>query len=185
MCRRLACGFVALALYFDPAGMARLNPFGSENCGAYEQQRSFNKQQQTHEQFPSNEGRETSAEQDAGKAGAQAPEHQGSEADYYACRLAVYTHQLALFTAALVVVTVILIGTGIYQGLHLGRAANAAKDSADALPALERAYLFLVISPIVIRRMRRIPELNDTIPDLGNIEYEFVNEGKTPATRSI
>src|SRR3954454_18722070 len=53
---------------------------------------------------------------------------QGSEADYYACRLAVYTHQLALFTASLVVVTVILIGTGIYQGLHLGRAPNAAKD---------------------------------------------------------
>jgi hypothetical protein len=184
-------GFVALALYFDPAGMARLNPFGGENCSTYEQQRSFNKQQQTHKQSPSNEGGKTSAEQDAGNAGAQAPEHQGSEADYYACRLAVYTHQLALFTAALVVVTVILIGTGIYQGLHLGRAANAAKDSADALPVLERAYVFIRINSGVVDWIRGIVESELAFRDknvvragvsrVPIVDYQIINHGKTPA----
>jgi hypothetical protein len=36
-------GFVLLAIYIDPAGLARLNPFGGENCSSYEQQRTFSK----------------------------------------------------------------------------------------------------------------------------------------------
>jgi hypothetical protein len=51
------------------------------------------------------------------------------------------------------------------------RAANAAKDSADALPAIERAYVFVV------------PKLNQDILSSGGfgVHYYFVNHGKTPA----
>ena len=136
-------GFVLLAVYIDPVGLARLNPFGGENCSSYEQQRTFSKQQQPHERLPSGEGRETGTEHDTRNTGTTAPEQQSSQGDYNACRLAIYTRQLALFTGALVVATVILIGTGIYQGVHLGRAANAAKASADVLPATERPYVLM------------------------------------------
>lgn len=51
------------------------------------------------------------------------------------------------------------------------RAANAAKDSADALPAIERAYVFVV------------PKIDPDILSSGGfmVHYYFVNHGKTPA----
>ena len=50
-------------------------------------------------------------------------------------------------------------------------AANAAKDSADALPAIERAYVFVVpkIKPVLLADGKF------------GVEYYFVNHGKTPA----
>jgi hypothetical protein len=81
-------------------------------------------------------------------------------------------------------------------------AARASRRSADALPTLERAYVFIEINPNFVSQMqsrlqqqqsRRIademfaelggrPEPQQTInaaPTL--IEYQFVNHGKTPA----
>ena len=53
-------------------------------------------------------------------------------------------------------------------------AADAAKRSADALPAIERAYIFVTVD---------IPEINPsqdgTIPSMAN--FRLYNHGKTPA----
>jgi hypothetical protein len=172
-------GFVLLALYVDPTGLARLNPFSGEKCAPYEQQRTLSEQQQSHERLPSSESRKTSTEHDTSKAGATAPEQQSSQADYYACRLAVYTRQLALFTAALVVATVILIGTGIYQGVHLGRAADAAKTginiAREEFEADQRPWISVKITPdedLIIL---------DDAKVLTGVELTFKNHGRTPA----
>lgn len=167
-------GFLLLAFYVDPSGLARLNPFGEE-CIGYEQQFTLSDQRQSQEQLTGSEGRETGAKRDARNARGAAPDQQSSQGDYYACRLAVYTRQLALFTCALVVATVILIGTGIYQGVHLGRAANAAKSSADALPAIERPYVLISGggSLVVAAQMTHIPQ--------PAVFYSAGNYGRTPA----
>jgi hypothetical protein len=182
-------GFVLLAFYIYPTSLTHLNPFGGENCTSYEQQRALSKQQQSNEALSVSKGGETGAERDTRNAGAAAPDQPSGQGDYYACRLAVYTRQLALFTGALAIATVILIGTGIYQGVHLGRAANAAKASADALPTLERAYVFIEIDPDFSRSIKSILDdhelkdegLKDGVYTGATIKYQFVNHGKTPA----
>jgi hypothetical protein len=52
------------------------------------------------------------------------------QGDYYACRLASYTKQLSIFTAALVVVTAFLFAIGVYQGIQLSRHASHMESSA-------------------------------------------------------
>jgi hypothetical protein len=69
-------------------------------------------------------------------------------------------------------------------------AANAARDSADALPALERAYVFVELSPdasvnimSAIHRLQRRRDLrpdDDTIVQV-TVMYRIKNYGKTPA----
>jgi hypothetical protein len=72
-------------------------------------------------------------------------------------------------------------------------AAKAARDSADALPNVERAYIFIEIHPNVADGIRRtLSELmNKTGYRDGNltlsadIRYQFINHGKTPAIAKI
>lgn len=82
------------------------------------------------------------------------------------------TFIIALFTVVLVVVT-------DRQEKLTGIAANAAKDSADALPKLERAYLFIQISdPMFDIGLQQILFSNRHIP---TINFSFINYGRTPA----
>lgn len=63
--------------------------------------------------------------------------------------------------------------------------ANAARDSADALPTLERAHVFIDVSPSIVNEMQEtIRGFRDAI----GVRYHFINHGKTPAiikTRSV
>jgi hypothetical protein len=140
-------GFVLLALYIDPTGLARLNPFGGEECAPYEQQHTLSEEQQPQKRLSSGEGRETGAERNAHGATATAQDQQSAQGDYYACRLAVYTRQLAVFTALLVAATTLLFAIGIYQGVQLGRHASHMERSVEtsraALVTTQRAFLFL------------------------------------------
>src|SRR3954454_8479991 len=54
---------------------------------------------------------------------------------------------VAFFTLCLVVFTAVLAFSTIGLWLVTGTAARAARDSADALPNLERAYIFIEIDP--------------------------------------
>jgi hypothetical protein len=83
-------GFLLLALYIDPTGIVRLNPFGGEECAPYEQQRALSQKQETHDRLCGGKSREASAEGNARNATTGAPDQQNNQADYYACRLAVY-----------------------------------------------------------------------------------------------
>jgi hypothetical protein len=57
----------------------------------------------------------------------------------------------AFFTLCLVFFTAILSFSTIGLWLVTGTAARAARDSADALPNLERAYIFLEVNPNFVR----------------------------------
>jgi hypothetical protein len=85
---------------------------------------------------------------------------------------------LAIFTFALVIV-------GLFQFCILRGtlkatkvAADAAKDSADALPAIERAYLFVKVT------MEKPHDVNigtDEEPGGNSVNLVITNHGKTPA----
>ena len=89
---------------------------------------------------------------------------------FFGRRLKITDFLLALFTFFLVVVG---FGQGIFlyrtdQGTH--KAANAAKESADALVIVERPYIFMTTPKIV------------NGPNNGYIlEYALTNYGRTPA----
>jgi hypothetical protein len=67
--------------------------------------------------------------------------------------------------------------------------AKAARDSADALPRLERAYVFLEIDPDFPKSIKSILDdhqlkdegLKDGASTTATVKYQFVNHGKTPA----
>jgi hypothetical protein len=57
--------------------------------------------------------------------------------------------------------------------------AKAARDSADALPKLERAYIFIDIDPRFAQGIEAtIPSATTTSP---TIKFQRINHGKTPA----
>jgi hypothetical protein len=68
-------------------------------------------------------------------------------------------------------------------------AARAARDSADALPNLERAYIFIELDPHVGENIRKVLLEIATKPGYRDgrfglhvdIRYQFINHGKTPA----
>ena len=70
-----------------------------------------------------------------------------SGSDYYACRLAIYTRQLAAFTALLFLATILVFIIGIYQAIQLRRHAShmesSVKTSREALVTTQRAFIFL------------------------------------------
>jgi hypothetical protein len=96
--------------------------------------------------------------------------------------LAVATNQLAIWTGILVFVAVVQAVMFFWQ-LRLTRAASkdahaaadAAKASADALPRIERAYLFADISFVDLTVMRKDAEYDM------KILVRITNHGKTPA----
>lgn len=100
-------------------------------------------------------------------------------------QVALYTRELAWFTAGLFVATILLFVASVVQGCFIAWgnktariAADAARDSADASVAASRAYLF--------------PSVNDTRQDfavnfttthrpLYEVQFRLVNYGNTPA----
>lgn len=91
-----------------------------------------------------------------------------------------YTLVLAAFTALLVVVS----GVQGYFLLHANKtariAAEAAKKSADIIPAIERPYLFVKgMTAFVPEGQYAYPSQNT--PRYPSVEAAFFNYGRTPA----
>lgn len=83
-------------------------------------------------------------------------------------RVAYYTKVLAIFTGVLAAVSFV-------QGIFLIRADNTARLSAEALPRMERAYVFLAENV-------ELDEINrDGIYVMAKVQYPFKNHGRTPA----
>jgi hypothetical protein len=60
-------------------------------------------------------------------------------------------------------------------------AADAAKKSADALPALERAYMFIETRNLVFPRGNKLYPETTPGEEQVSIFFQFVNHGRTPA----
>jgi hypothetical protein len=87
----------------------------------------------------------------------------------------------ALATIAIAAFTLVLaIATYVQAGLTR-TVANATKESADALPAIERAYVFLRVARHSVQfRSRDTPYETSRAHSLF-VYYNFINHGKTPA----
>lgn len=92
-------------------------------------------------------------------------------------RLARYTLWLERFTGLLAFVSAIQICFLIRADLTARRSADAAHDAAEALPKIERAYVFLDSEKMA----KTNTELSGTIGDGTVFEVFFKNHGKTPA----
>jgi hypothetical protein len=87
--------------------------------------------------------------------------------------------KLSFFNTLLVVVGLIQGLALAYTALVSNKAANAAKEAAEALPLMERAYIFVhhVTSP----DLRSSVTLGSSTQDRFTIRYSFKNHGRTPA----
>lgn len=83
----------------------------------------------------------------------------------YTWWLMIFTGALAISTLGLWIATLFLWHAGEKQIEIAGKAAKAAQDSADILPKIERAYVFMRIKTGSVR----------------GVEYVICNYGKTPA----
>ena len=86
-----------------------------------------------------------------------------------------YTGQLSDFTMWLVIVTGVLAVVAIWQGVQLKRTVIVTENAAEAIPKIERAYVFATVKRIV----------NVSIGPSGTANVSaivsFFNHGKTPA----
>jgi hypothetical protein len=110
-------------------------------------------------------------------------EQDGSEAYFVVAgyRLKITDVAVATFTGLLVLV-------GAWQAIRLRQTMLATKAAADALPAVERAYLFVEADLKTIDRLTRAiaaakTNKSETPPDARErvLGYQIVNHGKTPA----
>jgi hypothetical protein len=161
--------FVVLGLYLDPSGLARLNPFRGEECAPYEQQHPLRDEKNAEDIRAGMNSRKPSDTSKTQEKTTSNPNQESDASGYYACRLAVYTRQLATFTLILAGATIVLIVIGIYQGVQLGRHARVAEQ---ALTELERPFLFLRARNARIS----LPAIVDD-----SVRYRLVNHGRTPA----
>jgi len=93
--------------------------------------------------------------------------------------IAAFTIVLAIVTGREVRLTRIVAESG-------EKAAQAAKATADALPAIERAYLFVEVDcnflPIMREPYHAWVHRSEDVPAVGlKVTYRMVNHGKTPA----
>jgi hypothetical protein len=96
-------------------------------------------------------------------------------------RIADYTWWLSAFTLLLAVVSSTQIFFLIRADQTARLSAEAAKKSAEALPAIERGYVFLRIARHMIQlRAKSTPNEHSPAHPL-IVHYTFVNYGKTPA----
>ncbi len=105
----------------------------------------------------------------------------------------VFGHRLKITDSLLALFTAGLVGIGWWQGLQLRRTVDATKKAAEALPKIERAYLFLDSAVEQSRPVRLDVRARDggefDTADQDNIistteqgfEITFKNHGKTPA----
>jgi hypothetical protein len=95
--------------------------------------------------------------------------------------VAFYTFVLGIFTASLATVAAFQIYFLIRADKTTRIAAKAAEKSAETLPSLERAHIFIIPSlmrvSIPARGIDRSPIQNGK----AMVTYKFVNHGKTPA----
>ncbi len=76
-----------------------------------------------------------------------------------------------------IILTAVLVGSTIGLWTVTHTAANAAKSAAEALPNVERAYLFLASEFRHSQKPNAIPGTGDII----EAQFAFKNYGKTPA----
>src|SRR5271163_3868496 len=92
----------------------------------------------------------------------------------YYCDIRIADFFIALFTAMLAAVTILVVVVGWIQARHLRQSVNAARESADVLANIESPYLF--VTSVQLAHL--------TVGPLGTyprIDYNFGNHGKTPA----
>jgi hypothetical protein len=169
-------GFLAFALYINPTGLSRLNPFSTQECEPNKYAERFDAQNATHEPLSIGKGREGGTPSKSTQSRPASPQQETNQnTDIYACRLAIYTHQLAVFTALLAFATIILIAIGVGQAHALIRTARAAEQ---ALTEVERPWLFLQEIKIIWRGQHPPPTglYNEWIATL-----VFRNIGRMPA----
>lgn len=87
-----------------------------------------------------------------------------------------FTFLLAIFTLVLAISTIGLWIVTVRASKHTEKAANAAKDSADALPIIERAYVFV---EEIMWQNRFVDE--PIQPVTNYLSVRFINHGNTPA----
>lgn len=102
-----------------------------------------------------------------------------------------YTTLTAIFTGALSVIAFFQMFLFVWQlrlmrksAVDASTAANAAKDSAEALPKIERAYIFL--ESAVFAKIGTVVTVSDVngkqVSNQNNVvEFTFKNHGNTPA----
>jgi hypothetical protein len=119
--------FLALAFYLNPIGLSQLNPFNTEECEAYKRGPALSLPESTKNTIPHMQNDLSNAEK------------------YYACRLAIYTRDLEIFTAVLAGATLLLFGIGIWQARQLGRhadhTAKLAETASNTATRQLRAYI--------------------------------------------
>jgi hypothetical protein len=89
----------------------------------------------------------------------------------------VSTGIVALFTIVLALVSRRQVDLTKKVAEETAIAATAARDSADALPKLERSYLFVEIDPISAVGVKSLVKRDGNLL----IRYRYINHGKTPA----
>jgi hypothetical protein len=98
--------------------------------------------------------------------------------------VAFYTFILGIFTALLAIVSATQIVFLVRTDKITRVSARAAQQSADALPAIERAYVFLHVNS-ARHRLKPIETMGPAPRILPveslNIHFHFINHGKTPA----
>jgi hypothetical protein len=104
------------------------------------------------------------------------------------------TDSVGLYTLVLAAFTALLVGVSAWQGYFLLRAdrtariaANASKESADALTQSERAHVFIKIEAQDFMEATTSADLakitiDGFVSTPVTVEYRFKNYGKTPAT---
>lgn len=85
------------------------------------------------------------------------------------------TDPMKVFTACLTVCNVLLFLIQICLWISTKKSAEAAKKSAEALPRIERAYVFVDVAPV-----EGMISMNSQISDF-KIPVTFSNIGRTPA----
>jgi hypothetical protein len=98
-----------------------------------------------------------------------------------------WTDPIATFSMAVALFALALATFSYFQLRPLRHTASAARDSAAALPALERAYVFLTvegtnIEPVLLEARANIgAEMAPMTVDGLSVHYRYENHGNTPA----
>jgi hypothetical protein len=95
--------------------------------------------------------------------------------------VAFYTFVLSIFTALVAIISATQIVFLIRTDKLTRISVRAAQKSADALPAIERSYIFLRIENYHIQPKTIVSQGRASPPKSLSVRYTLINHGKTPA----
>jgi hypothetical protein len=119
----------------------------------------------------------TPSQADAAATTGPARERRDAELDQ---QLVDFNGRLTLYTWCLALIAALQFAALIVQAFFLWKTLRIARESADALPALERAYIFVkpkISLPLALGWNAGAELADRTV----SIKYSFTNHGKTPA----